>query len=34
MAPYLMTLIVLAVASQRLRPPAHAGLPFRSGEDH
>ena len=33
-APYLLTLIVLATASQRLRPPAHAGLPYRSGEDH
>jgi simple sugar transport system permease protein len=33
-APYLLTLIVLAVASQRLRPPAHAGRPYRSGEDH
>lgn len=33
-APYLLTLIVLATASQRLRPPAHAGLPFRSGESH
>ena len=33
-APYLLTLIVLAAASQRLRPPAHAGLPYRSGEDH
>ncbi len=32
--PYVVTLIVLAVASQRLRPPAHAGLPYRSGEDH
>lgn len=33
-APYLLTLIVLAAASQRLRPPAHAGRPYRSGEDH
>lgn len=32
--PYVVTLIVLAVASQRLRPPAHAGQPYRSGEDH
>lgn len=32
--PYLVTLVVLAVASQRLRPPAHAGLPFRSGDNH
>lgn len=30
--PYLLTIIVLATASQRLRPPAHAGRPFRSGE--
>ena len=27
-------LLVLAVASQRLRPPAHAGLPYRSGDNH
>ena len=33
-APYVLTLIVLASASQRLRPPAHAGLPYRSGESH
>jgi general nucleoside transport system permease protein len=33
-APYVLTLIVLAAASQRLRPPAHAGKPYRSGEDH
>ena len=32
--PYVATLIVLATASQRLRPPAHAGAPFRSGENH
>jgi general nucleoside transport system permease protein len=32
--PYLVTLIVLATASQHLRPPAHAGLPFRPGESH
>ncbi|MFM8266699.1 MAG: ABC transporter permease [Ilumatobacteraceae bacterium] len=30
--PYLLTIIVLATASQRLRPPAHAGRSFRSGE--
>lgn len=30
--PYLLTLIVLATASMRLRPPAHAGRPYRSGE--
>ncbi|AZI58583.1 ABC transporter permease [Nakamurella antarctica] len=34
MSPYVVTLLVLAAASQRLRPPAHAGLPYRSGEDH
>ncbi|MEI8237881.1 MAG: ABC transporter permease [Actinomycetota bacterium] len=33
-APYIVTLIVLATASQRLRPPAHAGMPYRSGENH
>ncbi len=33
-APYVVTLIVLATASQRLRPPAHAGMPYRSGEGH
>jgi simple sugar transport system permease protein len=33
-APYVLTLIVLATASQRLRPPAHAGMPYRSGEEH
>ena len=33
-APYVVTLIVLATASQRLRPPAHAGMPYRSGESH
>jgi ABC-type uncharacterized transport system permease subunit len=32
--PYVVTLLVLAVASQRLRPPAHAGLPYRSGDNH
>ncbi len=32
--PYVVTLLVLAVASQRLRPPAHAGLPYRSGDSH
>ncbi len=31
--PYLATLLVLATASQRLRPPAHAGRPYRSGEN-
>ncbi len=33
-APYLGTLIVLATASQRLRPPAMAGVPYRPGEGH
>ena len=33
-APYIVTLVVLATASQRLRPPAHAGAPYRSGENH
>jgi len=32
--PYIVTLIVLATASQRLRPPAFAGRPWRPGEDH
>ena len=32
--PYVLTLIVLATASQRLRPPKFTGRPFRSGEDH
>ena len=32
--PYLVTLIVLAAASQRLRPPAHAGIPWRPGDNH
>jgi simple sugar transport system permease protein len=32
--PYLVTLIVLTTASQRLRPPAFAGRPYRSGEGH
>lgn len=31
-APQLVTLIVLAVASQRLRPPAAIGLEYRRGE--
>ncbi len=33
-APYLGTLIVLATSSQRLRPPAMAGVPYRPGEAH
>jgi len=32
--PYLITLIVLATASQRLRPPAKAGVPYRPGGAH
>jgi simple sugar transport system permease protein len=31
MTPYLATLIVLSLASQRLRGPAAAGLPYRRG---
>ena len=31
-APQIVTLLVLAVASQRLRPPAAVGLEFRRGE--
>ncbi|PZG08224.1 ABC transporter permease [Nonomuraea aridisoli] len=34
MAPYLLTLIVLLVASQRLRPPKAAGVTYRRGEQH
>jgi simple sugar transport system permease protein len=30
--PYLVTLVVLAFATQRLRPPAADGLPYRRGE--
>jgi general nucleoside transport system permease protein len=33
-APYVLTLVVLAAASQRLRPPAMAGVRFRPGEGH
>jgi simple sugar transport system permease protein len=32
--PYFATLLVLATASQRLRPPAMAGIPYRRGESH
>lgn len=32
MTPYVATLLVLAVASQRLRPPAAAGTVYRKGE--
>jgi simple sugar transport system permease protein len=31
-APQLVTLLVLAVASQRLRPPAELGLEYRRGQ--
>jgi simple sugar transport system permease protein len=29
--PYVVTLIVVAVGGQRLRPPAQAGIPWRKG---
>ena len=32
--PYVVTLIVLATANQRLRPPTMAGVPYRPGEPH
>jgi simple sugar transport system permease protein len=32
--PFALTLVVLAAATQRLRPPAHDGKPYRSGEEH
>ena len=32
--PYIVTLVVLATASQRLRPPAFAGRPWRPGQGH
>ena len=32
MTPYVTTLLVLALASQRLRPPAADGLPYRRGQ--
>jgi general nucleoside transport system permease protein len=32
MTPYVVTLVVLAVASQRLRPPAADGRPYRKGQ--
>ena len=31
-SPYIITLLVLAVASQRLRPPAADGIPWRRGQ--
>ena len=30
--PYLVTIVVLAFATQRLRPPAYDGIPYRKGE--
>ena len=30
--PHIVTLVVLAVASQRLRPPAADGQPYRRGQ--
>lgn len=33
-APHTITLIVLSTASQRLRPPAYAGMLYESGEAH
>ena len=32
--PYFITLVVLATASQRLRPPAANGVPYRPGDAH
>jgi ABC-type uncharacterized transport system permease subunit len=32
MTPYITTLLVLIFASQRLRPPAAAGKPWRKGQ--
>jgi simple sugar transport system permease protein len=32
MTPYVATLLVLALSSQRLRMPAADGLPYRKGE--
>nr|WP_281352290.1 ABC transporter permease [Phytoactinopolyspora alkaliphila] len=34
MTPYLVTLAVLASATQRLRPPAADGMRYRRGEEH
>jgi simple sugar transport system permease protein len=30
--PYIITLLVLAIASQRLRMPAADGIPWRKGQ--
>ena len=32
--PYVATLVVLATATKRLRPPMMAGIPYRPGEGH
>ena len=32
MTPYVATLLVLALAAQRLRMPAADGMPYRKGE--
>ena len=32
--PHIVTLLVLAFATQRLRPPAAEGKPYRKGEAH
>ncbi|MBX7070051.1 MAG: ABC transporter permease [Microthrixaceae bacterium] len=34
LTPYVVTLVVLATSSQRLRPPAAEGQPYRRGEAH
>lgn len=34
LTPYVVTLVVLATSSQRLRPPAADGQPYRRGEGH
>jgi simple sugar transport system permease protein len=31
--PYIVTLVVLAVSSQNLRPPKADGIPYRRGEE-
>jgi ABC-type uncharacterized transport system permease subunit len=32
--PYIVTLLVLAVSAQNLRPPTYDGIQYRRGEDH
>nr|WP_284289920.1 hypothetical protein [Angustibacter aerolatus] len=32
--PYIVTLVVLVVSSQNLRPPKADGVVYRRGEDH